>query len=329
MRIASRGIPLLVACLALAYPWLVPNYYLVYAGALTVMYAAMSTSWNLLGGFTGYVSLGHSAFFGLGAYGTGLLIVRLGVPWVTALLVSAVAVTVFAVFVGVAAVRVRGASFVIVSIALVSMMNLVVQGWRSLTGGSTGLQVPSPFPDLHRGQTHMVFFYLFLALLGLALLSWWYVSRSRFGAGLRAIREDEDKAESLGVPTGAYKVTAFALSALFVSLAGGLYAVWFGSLDPIFVFSILISSYMVLMSLLGGVRHLFGPLLGALIVAPAGEYFLIALGETQIHLTATGLVLVLVVLFMPDGILSRLTRRRTGPSIPDETAEQRLQGVAR
>ncbi|MER5997285.1 branched-chain amino acid ABC transporter permease [Nonomuraea angiospora] len=329
MRIASRGIPLLVACLALAYPWLVPNYYLVYAGALTVMYAAMSTSWNLLGGFTGYVSLGHSAFFGLGAYGTGLLIVRLGVPWVAALLVSAVAVTAFAVFVGVAAVRVRGASFVIVSIALVSMMNLVVQGWRSLTGGSTGLQVPSPFPGLHRGQTHIVFFYLFLALLGLALLSWWYVSRSRFGAGLRAIREDEDKAESLGVPTGAYKVTAFALSALFVSLAGGLYAVWFGSLDPIFVFSILIGSYMVLMSLLGGVRHLFGPLLGALIVAPAGEYFLIALGETQIHLTATGLLLVLVVLFMPDGILARLTRRRAGPSIPDETAEQRLQGVAR
>ncbi|MFB4281707.1 MULTISPECIES: branched-chain amino acid ABC transporter permease [unclassified Nonomuraea] len=329
MRTVSRGLPLLVAALAIAYPWLVPNYYLVYAGALTVMYAAMSTSWNLLGGFTGYVSLGHSAFFGLGAYGTGLLVVRLGVPWVVALLVSALLVTLFAVGVGIAAVRVRGASFVIVSIALVSMMNLVVQGWRSLTGGSTGLQVPSPFPDLHRGQTHVVFFYLFLALLGVALLSWWYVSRSRFGAGLRAIREDEDKAESLGVPTGAYKVAAFALSALFVALAGGLYAVWFGSLDPIFVFSILIGSYMVLMSLLGGVRHLFGPLLGALIVAPAGEYFLIALGETQIHLTATGLVLVLVVLFMPDGILARLVRKRTGPSIPDESADQRLQGVAR
>ncbi|TYB68676.1 branched-chain amino acid ABC transporter permease [Nonomuraea sp. PA05] len=292
------------------------------------MYAAMATSWNLLGGFTGYVSLGHSAFFGLGAYGTGLLVVRLHVPWALALAVSALLVTVFAVGVGIAAVRVRGASFVIVSIALVSMMNLIVQGWRSLTGGSTGLQVPSPFPGLHRGQTHMVFFYLFLALLAVALLSWWYVSRSRFGAGLRAIREDEDKAESLGVPTGAYKVAAFALSALFVALAGGLYALWFGSLDPIFVFSILIASYMVLMSLLGGVRHLYGPLLGALIVAPAGEYFLIALGETQIHLTATGLVLVLVVLFMPDGILARLTRRRTGPSIPGETADQRLQGVA-
>ncbi|WP_205315650.1 branched-chain amino acid ABC transporter permease [Nonomuraea lactucae] len=330
MRIASRGLLVLAAVLAAGYPWMVPNYYLVYAGALTVMYAAMATSWNILGGFTGYVSIGHSAFFGLGAYGTGLMVTRWDLPWTAALPASALLVTAFAVLVGIAAVRVRGASFVIVSIALVSMTNLVVQGWRSLTGGSTGLQVPSPFPGLHRGQGHIVFFYLFLALLALALLSWWFIGRSRFGAGLRAIREDEDKAESLGVPTAALKVAAFALSALFVALAGGLYALWFGSLDPIFVFSILTSSYMVLMSLLGGVRHLFGPLLGALIIAPAGEYFLIALGETQIHLTATGVLLVLVVLFMPEGIIARLAGRRAGaPSIPEESAGQRLQGVAR
>lgn len=330
MRIASRGLLLVGAALALAYPWLVPNYYLVYAGALTVMYAAMATSWNILGGFTGYVSIGHSAFFGLGAYGTGLMVTRLDVPWMVALPVSALLVTLFAVLVGIAAVRVRGASFVIVSIALVSMMNLVVQGWRSLTGGSTGLQVPSPFPGLHRGETHMVFFHLFLALLALALLTWWYIGRSRFGAGLRAIREDEDKAESLGVPTAALKVAAFALSALFVALAGGLYALWFGSLDPIFVFSILTASSMVLMSLLGGVRHLFGPLLGALIVAPAGEYFLIALGETQIHLTATGVLLVLVVLFMPEGIIARFVRKRAGAaSIREDTAGDRLQEAAR
>ncbi|MBB5082924.1 branched-chain amino acid ABC transporter permease [Nonomuraea endophytica] len=326
MRTVSKLLLLAGTAGALAYPWLVPNYYLVYAGVLTVMYAAMATSWNILGGFTGYVSLGHSAFFGLGAYGTGLLITRAGMPWVLALLVSAVLVTVAAAVIGVAAVRVRGASFVIVSIALVSVMNLLVQGWRSLTGGATGLQVPAPF-ELSRGQTHMVFFYLFLALLGLVLLTWWFISRSRFGGGLKAIREDEDKAEMLGVPTAAFKVVAFAVSALFVALAGGLYAVWFRSLDPIFVFSIVSGVYMVLMSLLGGVRHLFGPLLGALIIAPAGEYFLIALGESQIHLTATGVLLVLVVLFMPEGIVPRLVGRPKGASIREDTAEQRLQEV--
>jgi branched-chain amino acid transport system permease protein len=125
-------------------------------------------------------------------------------------------------------------------------------------------------------------------------------------------------------------VAAYGLSAFFVALAGGLYAVWFRSLDPIFVFSILIGSYMVLMSLLGGVRYLFGPLLGALIVAPAGEYFLVALGETQIHLAATGLLLGTVVLVMPDGIIPAVAklvgfRRSPQASIQEETAEQRAQ----
>ncbi|MEU4327332.1 branched-chain amino acid ABC transporter permease [Nonomuraea dietziae] len=324
MRNASRYALLAAGVvLALAYPWIVPNLYLLYAGVLTLMYAATATSWNILGGFTGYVSLGHSAFFGLGAYGTGLLMTRAGWSWIPSLIGSALVVALFAALVGVAAVRVRGASFVIVSIALVSMTNLLVQGWRSLTGGSTGLRVPSPFPDLNRGQSHFAFFYLFLALLVLVMLTWWFISRSRYGAGLRAIREDEDKAESLGVPTAAFKVTAYALSALFVALAGGLYALWFRSLDPIFVFSILIGSYMVLMSLLGGVRHLFGPLLGALIVAPAGEYFLVALGETQVHLAAAGLLLVLVVLFMPEGVIpaaARLVSRPQQASIREEAA---------
>ncbi len=335
MRSGSRyGLLALGAGLAIAYPWLVPNTYLLYAGVLTVMYAVLATSWNLLGGFTGYVSLGHSAFFGLGAYGTGLLITGADWNWIPALVVSAIVVAGFAAVVGVAAVKVRGASFVIVSIALVSMMNLLVQGWRSLTGGSTGLRVPTPFRELNRGESHLVFFYLFLALLALTLLTWWLVDRSRFGSGLKAIREDEDKAESLGVPTVAFKVVAYGLSALFVALAGGLYAVWFRSLDPIFAFSILVGSYMVLMSLLGGVRNLFGPLLGALIVAPAGEYFLVALGESQIHLTATGVLLVLVVMFMPEGIIpavAKLARRFRPPaaSIREDTAEQREREAVR
>jgi branched-chain amino acid transport system permease protein len=335
LRSGSRyGLLALGAGLAIAYPWLVPNTYLLYAGVLTVMYAVLATSWNLLGGFTGYVSLGHSAFFGLGAYGTGLLITGADWNWIPALVVSAIVVAGFAAVVGVAAVKVRGASFVIVSIALVSMMNLLVQGWRSLTGGSTGLRVPTPFRELNRGESHLVFFYLFLALLALTLLTWWLVDRSRFGSGLKAIREDEDKAESLGVPTVAFKVVAYGLSALFVALAGGLYAVWFRSLDPIFAFSILVGSYMVLMSLLGGVRNLFGPLLGALIVAPAGEYFLVALGESQIHLTATGVLLVLVVMFMPEGIIpavAKLARRFRPPaaSIREDTAEQREREAVR
>ena len=196
-----------------------------------------------------------------------------------------------------------GASFVIVSIALVLILLLVFQSWASFTGGSRGLVVPRPFPDLLRPEHHRVFFFLFAGLLAVALLAWWLIDRSRFGLGLKAIREDEDKAQALGMPTFAYKLVVFVVSAAFTALAGGMYALWFGDLDPVFQFSILTGSYMVLMALLGGVRHLFGPLLGALIVGNALEYFKVEYGDTPLHLVATGLLLGVVVMFMPDGVI--------------------------
>jgi len=171
--------------------------------------------------------------------------------------------------------------------------------------------------DLSRMQVHTLFFYMFALMLVLVMATWWFIDRSKLGMGLKAIREDEDKAQALGVPTNAYKITAFAISAGFTALGGGLYAAWFNALDPVFVFSIIIGANMVLMSLLGGVRHLLGPVLGAVIVVPATEYFLVQLGETQIHLVATGLLLAFVVLVMPDGIIpaiAALRRRRDPPA---------------
>jgi branched-chain amino acid transport system permease protein len=326
---ARRTAIAVAAAVLLVYPWIAPNSYMRYAGVLVVMYAVLATSWNLVGGFTGYVSLGHAAFFGLGAYATGILIIDLAVPHVLALVISTVGVVAFAVIVGLAAVRVRGASFVIVSIALVTMMSLIAQDARELTGGSSGLRVP-PISDLDRTTNHLLFFNLFAGLLLLAILTWGFIDRSRFGAGLKAIREDEDKAEALGVPTTAYKVAVFALSAGFTGVAGGLYAMWFGNLDPIFVFSIIVGANMVIMALLGGVRHLFGPTVGALIVAPASEYFLTNFGETQIHIVFSGVLLGVVVLFMPDGIIPMVSAllRRFGPvssSIREET-QQELRG---
>ncbi|GIF63780.1 branched-chain amino acid ABC transporter permease [Asanoa ishikariensis] len=304
------------AAVALAFPELAPNPYILSVGIVVLNYAVLSTSWNFVGGFTGYISLGHGALAGLGAYGTGLLITKGGLPSFVALGVGAVLVAVVAIPIGYAALRVRGASFVIVSIALVLVTLLVFQSWASFTGGSRGLNVPRPFPGMLRPEHHRVFFYLFLALLALAALVWWLIDRSRFGLGLKAIREDEDKAETLGTPTFAYKLVVFVVSAFFTGLAGGLYALWFGDLDPIFQFSILTGSYMVLMALLGGVRNLFGPLVGALIVGSALEYFKVEFGNTPLHLVATGVLLALVVLFMPDGVLPALGAllRRLSPT---------------
>ncbi|MFD1946628.1 branched-chain amino acid ABC transporter permease [Nocardioides aestuarii] len=302
------GLLLLVAAVV-SFPSLAADPFILSVGVVIMSYAVLATSWNFVGGFTGYISLGHAAYSGLGAYATGLLVIHTGTnPWL-AMLLAGVVVALIAIPIGIASLRVRGASFVIVSIAMVLILLLVFQSWGSVTGGSNGLRVPRPFdPSVLRPEQHERFFYLHAALLAVALLAWWAIDRSRFGMGLKAIREDEDKAQSLGVPTFSYKLVAFVVSAFFTALGGGLYALWFGFLDPIFQFSILVGSYMVLMSLLGGIRSLFGPLLGAVIVGYAVEYFKSQYGDTQFHLVAMGLLLGAVVLFMPDGIIPALTQ---------------------
>jgi branched-chain amino acid transport system permease protein len=327
-RWLTAGTAVLLAAAILAFPSLAPNPYILSSGIIILNYAVLATSWNFVGGFTGYISLGHGALAGLGGYGTGLLITRVHLPSFVALAVAALLVAALAVPIGMAALRVRGASFVIVSIALVLILLLVFQSWASVTGGSRGLVVPRPFPGLLRPEHHRVFFFLYGALLALALLTWWLLDRSRFGLGLKAIREDEDKAESLGTPTFAYKLIVFVVSAAFTALSGGLYALWFGDLDPVFQFSVLTGSYMVLMALLGGVRNLFGPLIGALIVGTALEYFKVEFGNSPLHLAATGLLLGLVVMFMPDGVLpalgalARRLRRTEQSSIREMTAAE-------
>jgi branched-chain amino acid transport system permease protein len=304
-----------VAVLA-TWPLLAGNPYLLSAGVIVLNFAVFATAWNLMGGLTGYVSLGHIAFFGLGSYGTGLLVIHSGINSFVAVLVAAVVVGLLSLLVGWAALRVRGASFVIVTIAIVLVMLLVFQSWRSVTGGSTGLVVPRPFPDMLRPEHHRVFFYIFLGLLLLVLVSYLIVDRSRFGQALKAIREDEDKAQSLGIPTAMLKLAAFGISCFLTAVAGGVYALWFGDLDPIFQFDVVLSAQIALMALLGGVRYLFGPLVGAIVVGSALEYFLLNFGETQFHLVATGLLLVAVVLFAPDGVLALVAQliRRLGPS---------------
>ncbi|WP_246861464.1 branched-chain amino acid ABC transporter permease [Nocardioides sp. SYSU D00065] len=292
----------------LSFPSVAANPFILSVGVVIMSYAVLATSWNFVGGFTGYISLGHAAYSGLGGYATGLLVIHTGInPWL-AMVLAGLVVAALAVPIGIASLRVRGASFVIVSIALVLILLLVFQSWGSFTGGSNGLRVPRPFgPEVLRPEQHERFFYLHALLLGVALLVWWLIDRSRFGTGLKAIREDEDKAQALGVPTFTYKLIAFVVSAFFTALGGGLYALWFGFLDPIFQFSILVGSYMVLMSLLGGIRSLFGPFLGAVIVGYAVEYFKNQYGDSQFHLVAMGLLLGLVVLFMPDGIIPAAT----------------------
>ncbi len=305
------GIVALVAVLCAA-PVMVTASYYRYAGVLLVMYMVLATSWNLVGGFTGYVSLGHVAFFGFGAYCTGILADESQGSVILALAATFGITTVGAALIGVVALRVRGASFVIVTIALVYMGSLLAQGMRSVTGGSSGLDIAPLFTVSGRASRHAAYIVTFAVLLGIVMALWNFLDGTKFGMGLKAVREDEDRARSLGVDTTAFKVAAFALSAAFVSLAGGLYATWTGFIDPIFVFSVQISAQIVLMTLLGGMRSLWGPVLGAAVIVPSSEFFLVNL--PRMHLVTMGVLLGAVVLLMPDGIIPSLraanSRRR-------------------
>jgi branched-chain amino acid transport system permease protein len=263
------------------------------------MLAILAESWNIIGGFTGYASFGNVAFFGIGAYTTGVLMTRVGVPFLLALPAAGIVALVFAALVGMPILRLKGHYFAIATLGVAETMREVVYN-LGFTGKGTGLVLPilrSPLP----------FFYLMLGILVAVTLVNWWLSRSRFGFGLIAIREDEDAAAVMGINTPLYKTIAFALSGAFTGLAGGVYAYWITFIDPEAVFQVTMTVQLIIMAVFGGTGTVLGPLLGSLVLASISDWLsthLVALAEL-----AYGVVIILVVVFMPKG-LSDLLRQR-------------------
>lgn len=264
------------------------------------MLATLAESWNIIGGFTGYASFGNVAFFGIGAYTTGLLLTRVGAPYAIALAAGGILAMLFAAVVGFPILRLRGHYFAIATLGVAEAMREVVYNVE-FTGAGTGLVMPilrSPLP----------FFYSMLSILtAVTLLNWW-LSKSRFGYGLIAIREDEDAAAVMGINTPLYKMIAFALSGLFAGLAGGVYAYWITFIDPDAVFKVIITVQMIIMAVFGGAGTVLGPLLGALVMASVSEWLsthLVTLAELFY-----GLIVILVVIFMPKGLSDLIRQRR-------------------
>jgi ABC-type branched-subunit amino acid transport system ATPase component/ABC-type branched-subunit amino acid transport system permease subunit len=290
-----------------AYPLVLPDatYYQTVM-LLAFLLAIQAMSWNIISGFTGYVSLGHSAFLGLGAYTAGILVVHWSVnPLVLAPLGGVVAVVV-AVAVGSVVLRVRGHAFVMITIVLLLAMQLAATNFASLTKGSTGITLP--LPTWSHDIQNIPFYYVFLALTVVTFGFSAWIRRTKFGTGLVAIRDDEGKAAAIGVNTTIYKVLAYAASAVFIGVAGGVYAYFLTFLNPIGAFNILPSVAIVLAALAGGRGTLYGPLIGAFIVQFAGETATVYGGGEQARLLLFGPALVLVVLFLPHGLLPTLHR---------------------
>jgi branched-chain amino acid transport system permease protein len=304
-----------VVAVALLLPAISPDSATTNIAVFSVMYVGLATAWNIMGGYTGYISLGHAGFFGFGSYALGLLLAKLGVaggyePFLF-VPVAGVLTAVLAAVVGWFALRTRAATFVIVTIAFMFMLQLLAENLTSLTGGGAGLAFPNP---PWRGDFFNIPFYyamLALALVGLAV-SWW-IRRSKFGLGLLAIRDDEDKALAVGVPARAFKLTAFVISGALVGMIGGVYGYYVTFIYPQFVVDPLIGISMVLMVFLGGLGTLWGPVLGALILEPAQLWLAYNFGVSRLYLVLYSAVFLLVILFMPRGIIpsaSELIARR-------------------
>lgn len=272
------------------------------------LFAALGLAWNLVGGYAGQLSLGHAAFFGIGAYGLALFHEKLGLAIWLALVLGVVVAVAAAFVIGRVAFRLRGPYFALATIAFAEVLRLTAKNLPDVTGGDVGVQVPGLFAS----DPSRWFYWASVALTGLAFAVTALIARSRFGYSLQAIREDEDTALACGIDAARTKLLALIISAALTALGGALYASLFLFIVPDQVLAIDISNEIAIVAMLGGAGTLIGPIVGSLLLETAAELFKNVFHEA--HLLIYGVLIVLVVLFLPEGIIGAVTgwwRRRS------------------
>jgi branched-chain amino acid transport system permease protein len=265
------------------------------------MFVVLAGAWNIIGGLAGYAAFGNVAFFGIGAYAAGLAITRGHVPLAVALAVAPLAGAAFATAIGLPLLRLRGHYFAIATLGVSVAMGEVVSNLEPL-GGSTGLFLPIVRSDL-------LFFYLMAGAAVLTTVIVWVVIRSRFGYGLLAIRENEEAAAVIGVPTTLHKVGAFALAGALTGLAGGIFAQWNVFINPENTFPVEYNVQMILMAVFGGAGTVLGPVVGAVVIEVLIQRLAIG-GDAAIYAQiGLGILLAVTVIFIPRGVIDYLGGR--------------------
>jgi len=283
-----------------AVPWFGSDV-LVQFGINALLLAVLAQGWNIIGGYTGYASFGNSVFYGLGAYGVAIAMVQWQLPFAAGMVFGVVLAVAFAFLLGLPVLRLRGHYFAIATLALAQVMAAIVSN-LPIAGQNIGLVLP-PLND------DRLFYLLSLALLVAATATVFWLTRSRFGFGLIAIRENEEAAAVMGVNTTLYKVLAFALSGVFSALAGGIHAYWITFLDPASAFDISLNVKMIIMAVFGGPGTVLGPVLGAFALSAVSE--VLSSEITSVAGLFFGLVVVVAVIFMPRGVADLMRHFRT------------------
>ena len=339
MRLPWKPAAFLMCLAALAVlPRLVESPYALQMMILVFLAVAQGQSWNILGGYGGQHSVGHTAYFGVGAYVTMILLQSRQIPPWYGVWAGVLAAVLVALVIGAICFRLRGPYFVLASIAVAEIMRLSATNLKGLTNGAEGILV-TEIPPLRWGETVLADFSLskvpfYYAALGLALLTLgvaWAVEHSKLGYYLQAIREDQDAAHSLGIPVARYKNYGLVISAALTAMAGAFFGAFVGFVDPSTVLGLDISVQIMLICIIGGMGTLFGPVLGALVLIPLAELLrsnmatellvksgLVAADSrvglflkdnlAHAHVLIYGILVVLVILFMPEGIMGFLRR---------------------
>jgi branched-chain amino acid transport system permease protein len=299
MSAARIGLCVLAVAVLAAAPWFGSDV-LVQFGINTLLLAVLAQSWNIIGGYAGYASFGNSVFYGLGSYGVAIAMVQWELPFAVGLAFGVAMAVAFAFLLGLPVLRLKGHYFAIATLALAQVMIAIVSNVE-LAGQNIGLVLPPLNND-------PLFYELALGLLVLATLTVYWLTKSRFGFGLIAIRENEEAAAVMGVNTTLYKVLAFTLSGVFCALAGGIHAYWITFLDPESAFDISLNVKMIIMAVFGGPGTVLGPVVGALGLSVVSE--VLSSEVTSLASLFFGLVVVAAVVLMPRGLADVVRRFR-------------------
>jgi branched-chain amino acid transport system permease protein len=312
-----------------AVPGLVANSYSGHVLTMVLLYAAMAQAWNIIGGYGGQVSFGHSVFFGIGAYGAGMAVVTYhSTPWLGAL-VGACLAAATAVLISYPCSRLKGHYFAIATFAIVEIFNRMFLVWDWI-GGALGLDypiLPDGWLNFVWSRTKVGYYYGALALFVLVFSIVRWIERHRFGSYLRALREGQETAESLGVDVTRVKLSAMALSAFLAALCGAFFVQYNYRVDPPMVMSLDMSMRFVLVAILGGLGTFYGPLLGAVILIPLQEYTRAYVGQlgSGVDLIVFGVLIVVMMVRQPmgaAGLIAELrarVRRRAKPVVGEAT----------
>jgi branched-chain amino acid transport system permease protein len=322
---AGFAITAVLALICLALPFVGLPLFYVQQAFLLFFFSALAQSWNILGGYGGYLSFGHVAFVGLGGYTVGILYYKLGLsPFVTFPL-AGVTSSILALIIGAICFRIRGSYFLIATMLVLFILQSLALNLRDLTNGSNGIDLPL-FTNDYRFEARLWYYCGFGALVVTSLVAY-AVERSTFGLNLNAIREDEDVARTMGVRTVQVKAAAFMLSAALAGMLGAMYTYRAHVIEPIGGFSIEVSAAPILMAILGGSRTWVGPIIGAMIFQTISIGLAVSFGNEYSNVVFS-IFLIVVVLLLPEGLVGLAKRSRkpvvapaSAPAAAAETAK--------